>query len=46
MTLLAMKTFSISDPVIGIFSAVGFVISNLVFATAQHGYVMYIGERK
>lgn len=42
-TLLMMNTFNISDPVIGMFSAVGFVLSNIVFASAVDGRVMYFG---
>lgn len=43
VTLLCMKILNISDAVIGIGSAVGFVISNLCFSVAGVGSVMYFG---
>lgn len=46
ITLFAMKVYEISDALIGIFSSVGFVISNLVFAFAVSGWFMYFGEYK
>lgn len=42
-TLFIMKLMDISDPVVGVFSAVGFVLSNIVFASAVDGRVMYLG---
>ncbi|ODM98082.1 Proton-coupled folate transporter [Orchesella cincta] len=42
-TLLMMKIFDLSDPVVGMFSAVGFVCSNIVFGSAGIGQVMYLG---
>lgn len=42
-TLLVMKVFNVGDAIIGIFSAIGFVISNLCFAAAQDGWIMYFG---
>lgn len=44
ITLLLMKTLQIRDAIIGIFSAVGFVVSNLCFASAQVGTAMYFGK--
>jgi len=43
ITLITMKTLKVGDSVIGVFSAIGFVISNLCFAAAQSGWGMYLG---